>query len=146
MANMEKEVKFTPAVCQDIIGFQDLLKRLRTIDDSIIINLNTAISTSSFQKDIDQNIANCRRFHDQLKDAYVSRDQCITSCLADAEAKVAELKKAKQENESDTNVQKLLKREQTRQRMIQKEIIVEQIIQDRSLKALQERCRRYGNF
>lgn len=141
-----QELKFTSTLCHDIIGFQDYLKRLRTVDDSIILNLNTTILTSSFQKDVEQNTANCQRFHDQLRLAYQARDKCIQTCLADAEAKVVSLKKAKEANQSDANVQKELRREQTKKRMMEKEIIVEEIIQDRSLKALQERCRRYGNF
>lgn len=146
MAASTQEEKFNPAACQDIIGFQDFLKRLRTVDDTIILNLNTAISTSTSQKDVERNTANCQRFHDQLKEAYANRDTVIHTCLADAEAKVVELKEARKQNDSDLSVQKELRRQQTRQRMIQKEITVEQIIQDRSLKALQERCRRYVNF
>lgn len=146
MTAMDQETTFSSAACQDIIGFQELLKRLRTVDDSIILKLNSIIPTTSSQKDIEQNVANCQRFHDELKQAYASRDKCITTCLADAEAKVAKLKELKLKNESDTDVQRSLRREQNRQRMIQKELTVEQIIQDRSLKALQERCRRFGNF
>lgn len=146
MANIQNDVKIDPAICNDIIGFQEYLKKLRTVDDSIILNLNTTILTSSFQKDIEQNINNCKRFHEQLKDAYQARDKLIHVCLQDAEAKVKQLKVSKEQNDSDTNVQRDLRREQTRMRMIQKELTVEQIIQDRSLKALQERCRPYSTF
>lgn len=145
MANSPGE-KFSSVTCQDIIGFQEYLKRLRSIDDSIILNINTTILTSSSQKEDLQNIKNCNNFHDKLKEAYESRDKAIQVCLTDATAKVSELKEAKSQNESDLNVLKELKRHQTRLRMIQKEITVEQIIQDRSLKALQERCRRYVSF
>lgn len=140
------EVKFNPTLCQDIIGFQDHLKRLRTVDDSIILNLNTRIVTSSSHQDNLQNIENCKRFHEQLLEAYKTRDKCIQDCIADAESKLAELKKARDANNSDLEVQKHLRREQTKLRMMQKETVVEEIIQDRSLKALQERCRRYINF
>lgn len=143
---MELSGKFDSVTCLDIIGFQDYLKRLRTVDDSIILNLNTTVLTSSSQKDDINNIANCNSLHNQLKEAYQSRDKVINICLADASSKVAELKKAKDVNESDLKVQKELKRHQSRLRMIEKELTVEQIIQDRSLKALQERCRRYVNF
>jgi len=135
---------FNIAQCQDILGFQEYLKRLRTVDDSIILNLNTTILTSSFQKDIEQNVSNCNRFHQQLKEAYEERDRLIQACLSDAEAKVAELKAASNQSEPDLAIQKELRRQQTRQRMIQKEVTVEQIIQDRSMKALQERCRPFG--
>lgn len=145
MATIE-EAKFNPAACQDIICFQDYLKRLRTVDDSIILNLNTTLTTSSTPKDIATNTANCQRFHNQLKEAYESRDKVIQICLAEAEAKVIQLKEAKKLADSDLKVQKELRRQQTIQRMMQKEITVEQIIQDRSLKALQERCRRYVNY
>lgn len=146
MAAPNDEAKFSLATCLDISGFEDYLKRLRTVDDSIILKLNTTILTSSFQKDIEQNISNCKRFHEELREAYANRDQCINTCLADASRRVAELKAAKEKNLSDSNVQKELRREQTKKNMLQREIIVEEIIQDRSLKALQERCRRYGNF
>lgn len=138
--------KFNPASCQDIIGLQEHLKRLRSVDDSIILNLNTTVLTTSFQKDIEQNIKNCKALHEQLNQAYESRNKIINICLADADAKVAQLIEAKQQNYSDLTVQKELKRQQTKQRMIRKEVTVEEIIQDRSLKALQERCRRYVSF
>lgn len=146
MASPAPDVKFNIARCRDIIGLQEYLKRLRTIDDNIISTLNSTILTSSFQKDIDQNIKNCKIFHDQLNKAYEDRDKVIQSCLADADAKLKEIGEAKNQNESDMNVQKEFKRQQTRQRMIRNELMVEQIIRDRSLKALQERCRPYGNF
>lgn len=142
MATSSNE-KFDSLTCLDIIGFQDYLKRLRSVDDSIILNLNTTVVSSA---DDSKNIANCKRFHDQLTGGYASRDKAVHVCLDEAKAKVAQLKEAKQQNESDINVQKELKRHQTRLRMIEKELTVEQIIQDRSLKALHERCRRYGNF
>ena len=145
MANIQSE-QFSDSICLDSTGLQDYLKRLRTVDDSIILNLNTTVLTSSFQRDIDQNIKNCNQFHKQLKDAYTIRDNVIQTCLGLADAKLAQLAEAKQADESNLNVQKEFKRQKTVQRMIQKEISVEQIIQDRSLKALQERCRRYVNF
>lgn len=144
MANIASE-KFDSATCQDIIGFQDYLRRLRTVDDTIILNLNTTVVTSLPDKD-EQNTKSCNSLHDQLKKAYESRDKVIHVCLSEASAKVSQLKEAKQQNESDMNVQKEFKRHQTRLRMIEKELTVEQIIQDRSLKALQERCRRFVNF
>lgn len=146
MAKTSSDEKFNPTICHNIQGFQEYLKRLRTVDDSIILNLNTTILTSSFQKDIEQNISNCTRFHNQLKEAYETRNKLIQSCLSDADTKLNALKETKKQNESDIRVQKELRREQTRQRMIQKELTVEEIIQDRSLKALQERCRQYVNF
>lgn len=140
------EGKFDINQCFDIIGFQDYLKRLRTVDDSIILNLNTKVTTTSTAQDELKNIANCKDFHRQIDEAHEVRHNSINKCLAAAEAKVSQLKEAKKQNESDINVQKELKRYQSRLRMLQNEITVEQIIQNRSIKALQERCRRYVNL
>lgn len=139
-------IKFDQSICLDIIGFQDYLKRLRLVDDSIILKLNTTVTTSSDQKEEESNIANCKGLHNQLRAAYESRDKVIHSCLTAAESDVLQLKEAKDKDGSDLNLIKDLKRNQTRLRMIQKELSVEQIIQDRSLKALHERCRRYLSF
>jgi len=146
MANIPPSENFSSSACQDIIGFQEYLKRLRTVDDTIVLNLNSTVATSSLQRNDEQNIASCKDFHNQLKRAYDSRDKLINVCLAEADARVSALKEAKNQNESDMNVQKELRRHQNRLRMIQKEVTVEQIIQERSLKALQERCRRYLSF
>lgn len=140
------EKKFDSTTCLDIIGFQDYLKRLRTVDDTIILNLNSTVTTSSTAKETEKNTSNCLLFRNQLNEAYNDRDQVIDVCLAEARAKVSQLKELKAQNESDLNVQKELKRHQTRLRMIEKELTVEQIIRDRSLKALQERCRRFVNL
>lgn len=134
--------KFNPDTCLDILGFQDYLKSLRTVDDSIIFNLNTTVTSS--EKDAQQNTTNCNRFHEQLKEAYESRNKVINICLGQAEAKVADLK-AKQSDSDYANLRDL-KRHQNSYRCLQKELTIEQIIQDRSLKALHERCRRYVNF
>lgn len=135
--------KFDPITCLDIIGFQDYLKRLRKFDDIIISNLNTTVVISDKNE---VNISNCKRFNDQLQNAYSYRDQAIHACLDDAKAKVSQLKEARQKNESDLIIQEELKRHQTRLKKIERELSFEQIIQDRSLKALHDRCRRYITF
>lgn len=137
--------KFDSNTCLDIIGFQDYLKRLRVVDDTIILNLNGVLASTA-QNHEEQNISNCNNFHSQLKQAYESRDKAIHVCLAEANDKVAQLKMACDKHDSDFNLLREFKRHQARLRMIQKELTVESIIQDRSLKALQERCRRYVNF
>lgn len=139
-------VKTDLSVCLDIIGFQDYLKRLRLVDDSIILSLNSTVTTCSNPKDEESNISNCKRLHEQLKQAYESRDQIIHACLNLAEGKVSQFKEANEGAAGDANSIKEFKRNQTRLRMMQKELTVEQIIQDRSMKALQERCRRYVSF
>lgn len=135
--------KFDPITCLDIIGFQDYLKRLRRVDDSIISNLNSTVDIND--KD-GVNISKCKSFNDQLLKAYEGRDHAIHICLDNAKAKVDQLREAKQKNESDLGLHEELKRHQTRLRKIEKELSFEQIIQDRSLKALHDRCRRYVNF
>lgn len=135
--------KFDPITCLDIIGFQDYLKRLRRVDDTIISNLN---STLDINDNDGVNISKCKLFNGQLLKAYEDRDHAIHICFDNAKAKVDQLKEAKQKNESDLGIQEELKRHQTRLRKIEKELSFEPIIQDRSLKALHDRCRRYVNF
>lgn len=145
MANAQSEM-FNTARCFDILAFEEYLKSLRSIDDSIITNLNSTVLTSSFQQNDVENATKCTSLHNQLLGAYESRDKIINTCLAEARTRVSQLKETRDNNDSDLKVKKELKSHQTRLRMIEKELGIEQIIQNRSLKALQERCRRYVNF
>lgn len=145
MANTVNE-KFDLSSCQDIQAFKDYLRRLRSIDDLIVNKLNATVLPTSLQKDKQQNVDHCINFNKQLQEAYESREKVIQDCLTDAEERVVSLKKAKDESQSDSNVQKELKRYQTNLKMLQKEVSSEKIIRDRSLKALHEKCMRYINL
>lgn len=136
---------FDSAKCLNIKGFKDYMNRLRTIDNTIITNLNAAIQTST-QKEVTYYITNCKSFHEQLMDAYKSRDHVINTCLAEATGKISELKELSDHDDSNTTVQKELNRHKTRYSLIQNELAVEQRAQERSLNALQEKCRRYVDF
>lgn len=136
---------FDSAKCLNIKGFKDYMNRLRTIDNTIITNLNAAIQTST-QKEVTYYITNCKSFHEQLMDAYKSRDHVINTCLSEANGKISELKELFDHDDSNTTVQKELNRHKTRYSLIQNELAVEQRAQERSLNALQEKCRRYVDF
>lgn len=134
---------FDKVTCQDPTAFKEYIKRLRTVDDTIIFNLNTELCTPQSQSDVDRNKEHCKEFRDQLNKAYETRNKVFEICLAESEAKLKVAKSAQQQNESDLALLKEFKRAQTEHRMMQKESTYEQAIQDRSLQVLRERCRRY---
>lgn len=136
---------FDSGKCLNIKGFKDYMNRLRTIDNTIITNLNAKIQTST-QKEVTYYITNCKGFHEQLLEAYKSRDNVINTCLTEAAGKISELKELFDADDSNTTVQKELNRHKTRHSLIQNELAVEQRAQERSLNALQEKCRRYVDF
>lgn len=136
---------FDSAKCLNIKGFKDYMNRLRTIDNVIITNLNANIQTST-PKEVTYYITNCQNFHKQLLDAYKSRDHIINTCLSEASAKISELKELSDTDDTNATVQKELNRHKTRHSLISNELAVEQRAQERSLNALQEKCRRYVDF
>lgn len=129
-------------ICLDVSNFRDYIQRLRKIDDTIINNLNAAVSNLE-KASQQQNVQNCTSFNQQLEDAYHKRDRLINFCVASAQAKVDELREAKDKNDSDESVHKEFKRHQNRLRSLRSELMVEESIRQRSLKALHEKCRRY---
>ncbi|RUS85217.1 hypothetical protein EGW08_007043 [Elysia chlorotica] len=126
--------------CDDFQKFQDSLKTLRLIDDRIIHALNTSLPTQSFRGNVDVPGV-CKRFYDELQIAYDQRASSIRHCLTTVNNEVEILRQKKMEAPDDIEILKTLRKEQTKLRLLQQEMGVEEVVKDRTLKVFYERCR-----
>ncbi|KAF4533395.1 hypothetical protein B566_EDAN003688 [Ephemera danica] len=56
----------TTIECEDFLEFQDMLKKMRVLDDKIIYSLNTSIPTESFKNQVDS-VNTCKQLYSQLR-------------------------------------------------------------------------------
>lgn len=126
--------------CEEFAEFQELLKVMRTIDDRIVHELNTTVPTASFAGKIDAS-QTCKQLYESLMAAHVSRDRVIKNCIAQTSAVVKRLREEREKNLDDLTLLKQLRKEQTKLKWMQSELNVEEVVNDRSWKVFNERCR-----
>ncbi|XP_024433878.1 protein MIX23 isoform X1 [Desmodus rotundus] len=119
---------------------QELLKVMRTIDDRIVHELNTTVPTASFAGKIDAS-QTCKQLYDSLMEAHASRDRFIKNCIAQTSSVVKHLREEREKNLDDLTLLKQLRKEQTKLKWMQSELNVEEVVNDRSWKVFNERCR-----
>ncbi|XP_015413972.1 PREDICTED: coiled-coil domain-containing protein 58 isoform X1 [Myotis davidii] len=124
--------------CQDC--FLELLKVMRTIDDRIVHELNTTVPTASFAGKIDAS-QTCKQLYESLMEAHTSRDRFIKNCIAQTSSVVKHLREEREKNLDDLTLLKQLRKEQTKLKWMQSELNVEEVVNDRSWKVFNERCR-----
>ncbi|KAH9413505.1 Coiled-coil domain-containing protein 58 [Dermatophagoides pteronyssinus] len=130
-------------MCDDFLAFEDALKNLRKFDDNIVHAINTTIPTQSFAvKGIDPT-KQCQELYKQLIESHKNREQAIKKCIIRVSESFHQLKQQNDENEANFPVQKQLRKEQNKLRLMQNELYVEEVVKDRSLKIFHERCRAY---
>ncbi|KAG1683269.1 Coiled-coil domain-containing protein 58 [Nymphon striatum] len=118
----------------------DALRKMRKVDDNIIYALNTTIPTASFKHE--SNATNqCKDLYDELTKSNLNRENSIKKCLTIVSSRVKDLKKIRDSNMDDVEVTKNLRSSQTKLRLMQNELTVEEVIQDRTKKVYHERCR-----
>ncbi|XP_061177309.1 protein MIX23-like [Saccostrea echinata] len=127
-------------LCDDFLAFQEQLKKHRLVDDRIINTLNSSLPTISFPAD---RTTKCESLYKELSKEYEKRETAIKSCVALLSKKVEILRKERENNMDDYELTKNLRKEQTKLRLMQQELCVEEVVKDTSLKAFQERCRQY---
>ncbi|PSN45690.1 hypothetical protein C0J52_11954 [Blattella germanica] len=138
-------IKMAAAVkmeCGDFLEFQDALKKMRILDDKIIYSLNTSIPTDSFKGQVDAT-SSCKDLYDQLQQNYGNRESAIKKCITVSAENVRSLREQKEKKNDDLNIMKALKKEQTKLRLLQAELNVEEIIKERTTKVYYERCRTF---
>lgn len=113
---------------------------MRTIDDRIISALNASLPTQSFRGNVDTAKV-CKRFYDQLQLSYEQRAKSITRCLEIVNNDVETLRQKKSDSPDDIDIIKTLRKEQTKFRLLQQEMGIEEVVKDRTLKVFYERCR-----
>ncbi|XP_019727399.1 protein MIX23 [Hippocampus comes] len=126
--------------CEDFSMFQEVLKLMRTMDDRIVHALNTTVPTVSFSGKVDAT-QTCKQLYDSMMEAHLSRDKAIKGCITHTSEVVAQLREARAKDSADTTLIKQLRKEQTKLKLMQSELNVEEVVNDRSLKVFNERCR-----
>ncbi|KFM56799.1 Coiled-coil domain-containing protein 58, partial [Stegodyphus mimosarum] len=128
--------------CDDLSAFQETLRMMRKIDDNIVHALNTTIPTASFAEKA--SVTNqCEDLYKQLIHSYERREQAIKKCI-DVTAKEVQTLKDKRSSDPDNfELLKQLRKVQTKFRLMQNELNIEEVVKDRSLKVFYERCRFY---
>ncbi|CAL8312483.1 unnamed protein product [Merluccius merluccius] len=126
--------------CEDFSMFQEALKAIRTIDDRIVHSLNTTVPTVSFSGKVDAT-QTCQQLYQSMMEAHLSRDKAIKACIAQTSEVVGHLREERTKDADNLAVLKQLRKEQTKLKLMQSELNVEEVINDRSLKVFNERCR-----
>jgi len=127
--------------CMDFLAFQESVQRMRLLDDKIIYELNAALPTSSFAKDIDAN-RECQRLRQLLNESHQKRHCLIDKCLLESQQTVNNLRSRRDSNPDNVDdLTKQLRSAQNTLRLLQSETIVEEIVNNRTNKAYDERCR-----
>ncbi|KAK6293320.1 hypothetical protein J4Q44_G00368210 [Coregonus suidteri] len=126
--------------CEDFSMFQEVLKVMRNIDDRIVHSLNTTVPTVSFSGRVDAS-QTCRQLYESLMEAHLSRDRAIKTCIGQTSEVVGQLREQRAKDGDNMTTIKLLRKEQTKLKLMRSELNVEEVVNDRSLKVFSERCR-----
>ncbi|VIO97393.1 MGC82625 protein, putative [Brugia malayi] len=121
--------------CLDLLTFQDMLDKLRKIDDKILFELNTALPSESFSSNMDKG-EKCRSIYKELLTMRVKRMNLIQHCVDENQTNISRLRKEKSPIADIRSAQNTL-------RVIRSEMDVESIVNDRSEKAVHDRCRTF---
>ncbi|KAK6633577.1 hypothetical protein RUM44_004184 [Polyplax serrata] len=126
--------------CLDFLQFQDILKKMRELDDKIIYTLNTNLPTESFRGQKDTS-STCKELYGHLQQNFDKREKAIQKCINYSKDRVQDLKKKKDLNNDDYNIIRALRKEQSKLKLLQTELGVEEVVKDKTSKILYERCR-----
>ncbi|XP_011137965.2 coiled-coil domain-containing protein 58 isoform X1 [Harpegnathos saltator] len=126
--------------CGDFLEFQDILKKMRLVDDKIIYMLNTTIPTESFKGQVDPT-TQCKDLFQQIESEHTQREQAITNCLNITKEKVMHMKKLKDHGDESPTLIKNLRKEQNTLRLLQAELNIEEVIRQRTIQVYYEKCR-----
>uniref|UniRef100_A0A0C9RJB7 Protein MIX23 n=2 Tax=Endopterygota TaxID=33392 RepID=A0A0C9RJB7_9HYME len=128
--------------CEDFLEFQESIKQMRALDDNIIYMLNTSLPTESFKGQVNSEKV-CTNLFNQLQQVHKSREKKINDCILSSAETLKKLRELRENNRDDVDIDKKFKSEQRKLRLLQSEVNVEDIVNQRSLKAFKERCRTY---
>lgn len=114
---------------------------MRQIDDKIIYMLNTTIPTESFKGQVNPT-TQCKDLFQQIESEHKQRTQAITKCIDITKERVMQLKDVKEKNgDQNPMLIKNLRKEQTKLRLLQSELNIEEVIKKRTIQVYYERCR-----
>ncbi|XP_053603946.1 protein MIX23 [Plodia interpunctella] len=129
-------------ICPDFLEFQDNLKKMRILDDKIVYALNTSLPTESFKNKVNATAA-CEDLFSQIQKGHTERENVIKNCIVVTAEHVKKLRAAKEDSPEDYEVLKNLKAEQKKLHLLQTELSVEEVIQEKTTKLFTEKCRSY---
>uniref|UniRef100_A0A8C5MMD3 Protein MIX23 n=1 Tax=Leptobrachium leishanense TaxID=445787 RepID=A0A8C5MMD3_9ANUR len=124
-------------------ALQEILRVMRTIDDRIVHELNTTVPTISFAGKIDAG-QTCKQLYESLREAHVTREKAIKGCIAQTSCSVNKLQEERLKGHENLALTKLLRKEQTKLKLLKSELNVEEVVNDRSWKVLRiaiRKCR-----
>eukprot|EP00117_Sycon_ciliatum_P019883 scpid81628/ scgid17878/ Coiled-coil domain-containing protein 58 len=136
----ELDLKTFSVPCADFSEFKEAIKILRDVDDRIVYRLNTSIPTASFAKGVDTQ-ARCKELHDTIQEVSEARGVAIQRCISETKNHIAELQVQRKQMPDSQRFTHLLRQNQTKLRMMESELTVEEIVHARTMKAFKERCR-----
>ncbi|XP_028050131.1 coiled-coil domain-containing protein 58 isoform X3 [Monomorium pharaonis] len=114
---------------------------MRQIDDKIIYMLNTTIPTESFKAQVDPT-SQCKDLYQQIESEHKQRTQAIVRCVDITKDKVMRLKDLREKDGvGDPTLIKKLRNEQTKLRLLQSELNIEEVVKKRTTQVYYERCR-----
>ncbi|KAL4233392.1 Coiled-coil domain-containing protein 58 [Mactra antiquata] len=140
-ASMESDAVFS-CPCDDIMQFEDALKKSRVKDDKIINELNEILPTQSFEQKYNPT-QQCKSLYEQMTVLYNGRENAIKKCVKETATEVDKWRARRLQDRDDQEAINMLRKSQTNFRLIERELGIEQIIKDRSFKTFYERCRNY---
>ncbi|KAK5897860.1 hypothetical protein CgunFtcFv8_015326 [Champsocephalus gunnari] len=126
--------------CEDFSMFQEVLRVMRNIDDRIVHSLNTTVPTVSFSGKVDAS-ETCKQLYETMMEAHLTRDKAIKSCIGQTSEVMGQLREERAKDSDSLVLLRQLRKEQTKLKMMQSELNVEEVVNDRSLKVFSERCR-----
>ncbi|XP_011193169.1 protein MIX23 isoform X1 [Zeugodacus cucurbitae] len=129
-------------ICEDFLEFQESIKKMRAMDDNIIHMLNTSLPTESFKGQVNCEKV-CTNLFNQLQQVHNAREKKINDCILSSAETLKKLRELRENNRDNVEIDKKFKLEQRKLRLLQSEVNVEDIVNERSLKAFKERCRTY---
>lgn len=93
------------------IFLQEILKKMRVLDDKIVYALNTSLPTESFRKKVDTGVV-CQDLLSQIKKGHADRENVIKNCIVVTAESVKKLRAVKESKPDDFDTLKELKAEQ----------------------------------
>lgn len=115
---------------------------MRQIDDKIIYILNTIIPTESFRSQVDPSLK-CKDLFEQIQTGHRKRELAISKCVNASKEKIKQLKNQRDNGDHNPQLLKTLRKEQTTLRVLESELIVEEVVKKRTIQVYTEKCRNF---
>ncbi|KAI9025348.1 caffeine-induced death protein 2 [Phycomyces nitens] len=126
------EKELNQNTCFNFSFFKDMMKELRRVDDNIVPRLNSTDTHSETA---------CADFFKQLSTAYAKREHAINYCLKTMDDVIDSKYKKLQEDPDDYDTQSSLYSDESKRRMVANELMVEDIVRERTLQVFKSKCR-----